>query len=705
MHARSDAQRPSLHAAASPPPESPPSPRTTCSWAYVRVREALQLRALTHAGAAPWTSVVEEEALHAHGWDAQQGGTLLHVAAERDEVTLASAALATGADVNARWESDGFAPLHAAAKNGGERVMALLLAAGADASAFARGADGVHFTPLHAAAHADALAVTHALLAAGADLLAALQEHGNGYDVTAPWRMARLLEATPTARLLASHAAAAALPRLQAAAAAAAALAPLHGDAALVAHALLRESGAILAGRLPSKRLAFAPNSITPSWRVAQAAYTWGVRSALLDAAWALVAPMLAGTYDLDDAVWAAVASLEDGNRGDATAVASSAATSAAAAAAAAAAARSMFVCVLMGSICVMCAVLLVKHWRRARCAQHPRRRRAAPAARVLPRPTLPLSLLHALERAAGGRAGVLRAVTWLMQLLWRCCSVVLLKTLIPLWLHVTRAAAAAAAEHHHRAAARAHLEASAAQLLAEEEERAEADAEAAHRAHVAAELSRAAKERRRAAEERARVDAERAAERAAVAAAAKRAKKERQKAAAAEARAAAAMLPAAETAATQPDASDALCTSADAAQEAPLPAAAAAVAASPLHDVAADEDAAQHEAANARAHSPPPLPPWVPPPSPPLPPPPHHGCDAAPPPMPHLPPPLPPLSPDPDEEDGHICVVCLEARRAVVLLPCRHFVMCAACADGLPQPRRCPVCREPAMDVMPLFM
>uniref|UniRef100_A0A7S0FYF1 RING-type domain-containing protein n=1 Tax=Pyrodinium bahamense TaxID=73915 RepID=A0A7S0FYF1_9DINO len=37
-------------------------------------------------------------------------------------------------------------------------------------------------------------------------------------------------------------------------------------------------------------------------------------------------------------------------------------------------------------------------------------------------------------------------------------------------------------------------------------------------------------------------------------------------------------------------------------------------------------------------------------------------------------------------------CVVCLEAPREILLLPCRHVCCCKACADRL---ERCPVCRE----------
>ncbi len=38
-------------------------------------------------------------------------------------------------------------------------------------------------------------------------------------------------------------------------------------------------------------------------------------------------------------------------------------------------------------------------------------------------------------------------------------------------------------------------------------------------------------------------------------------------------------------------------------------------------------------------------------------------------------------------------CIVCMEARRATVLLPCRHFSLCAACAARVLR-RPCPTCQ-----------
>ena len=51
-------------------------------------------------------------------------------------------------------------------------------------------------------------------------------------------------------------------------------------------------------------------------------------------------------------------------------------------------------------------------------------------------------------------------------------------------------------------------------------------------------------------------------------------------------------------------------------------------------------------------------------------------------------------------EEEG--CVVCMEGRREVLLLPCRHLALCAACAHGMLGPGAsgggggCPICRVP---------
>jgi hypothetical protein len=61
-------------------------------------------------------------------------------------------------------------------------------------------------------------------------------------------------------------------------------------------------------------------------------------------------------------------------------------------------------------------------------------------------------------------------------------------------------------------------------------------------------------------------------------------------------------------------------------------------------------------------------------------------------------------------------CVVCLDAPRSVLLLPCKHLVLCGGCSSQMQRQvhvdlvmgdssRRqvlCPVCREPAARMLP---
>jgi hypothetical protein len=56
-------------------------------------------------------------------------------------------------------------------------------------------------------------------------------------------------------------------------------------------------------------------------------------------------------------------------------------------------------------------------------------------------------------------------------------------------------------------------------------------------------------------------------------------------------------------------------------------------------------------------------------------------------------------------------CVVCRDAPRSVLLLPCRHLALCQGCCEEMQQPAQrrgrsaakqrkaidCPVCRQPA--------
>ena len=57
--------------------------------------------------------------------------------------------------------------------------------------------------------------------------------------------------------------------------------------------------------------------------------------------------------------------------------------------------------------------------------------------------------------------------------------------------------------------------------------------------------------------------------------------------------------------------------------------------------------------------------------------------------------------------EEERACTVCLDAPRAIVLLPCWHLALCGApaCAAMLGAPPLCPMCRVPVERFQPVFM
>jgi hypothetical protein len=63
-----------------------------------------------------------------------------------------------------------------------------------------------------------------------------------------------------------------------------------------------------------------------------------------------------------------------------------------------------------------------------------------------------------------------------------------------------------------------------------------------------------------------------------------------------------------------------------------------------------------------------------------------------------HLQPPAaaPPPAHGAAENNDTTCVICLDAPRSVVLLPCKHLALCSApaCAAMMGAPPRCPLCR-----------
>ena len=55
--------------------------------------------------------------------------------------------------------------------------------------------------------------------------------------------------------------------------------------------------------------------------------------------------------------------------------------------------------------------------------------------------------------------------------------------------------------------------------------------------------------------------------------------------------------------------------------------------------------------------------------------------------------------------EDSSMCVICLVNRRSVVLLHCGHICVCVDCAEALPSPKKCPVCRTDVQRMVPTYI
>lgn len=55
-------------------------------------------------------------------------------------------------------------------------------------------------------------------------------------------------------------------------------------------------------------------------------------------------------------------------------------------------------------------------------------------------------------------------------------------------------------------------------------------------------------------------------------------------------------------------------------------------------------------------------------------------------------------------EADEHLCVICEDGKKQVVLLPCKHMCLCKACAD-FDKIKECPLCRTKIDDSMAVFI
>lgn len=58
-----------------------------------------------------------------------------------------------------------------------------------------------------------------------------------------------------------------------------------------------------------------------------------------------------------------------------------------------------------------------------------------------------------------------------------------------------------------------------------------------------------------------------------------------------------------------------------------------------------------------------------------------------------------------PEGDAENQCVICLVKPREVIVLNCGHASMCQGCASRLPEPRTCPICRQPVVKLTPLYL
>lgn len=56
------------------------------------------------------------------------------------------------------------------------------------------------------------------------------------------------------------------------------------------------------------------------------------------------------------------------------------------------------------------------------------------------------------------------------------------------------------------------------------------------------------------------------------------------------------------------------------------------------------------------------------------------------------------------DEEVRNACTICLSNQKACVFLECGHVCSCYQCYQALPQPKKCPICRNGISRMVPLY-
>jgi len=56
------------------------------------------------------------------------------------------------------------------------------------------------------------------------------------------------------------------------------------------------------------------------------------------------------------------------------------------------------------------------------------------------------------------------------------------------------------------------------------------------------------------------------------------------------------------------------------------------------------------------------------------------------------------------EQRESRLCVVCIDQEKTNLVVPCGHFCLCENCAEQLPRPVKCPVCRGGAREVVRVY-
>ena len=63
-----------------------------------------------------------------------------------------------------------------------------------------------------------------------------------------------------------------------------------------------------------------------------------------------------------------------------------------------------------------------------------------------------------------------------------------------------------------------------------------------------------------------------------------------------------------------------------------------------------------------------------------------------------------PPTSTLDDDDESKLCVICMEGKKDVLVMPCRHLCLCKACSSNTAL-TECPICRTAIVSTIAVFL